>query len=49
MIRDDPRTTVAATRFKKIISNVGKATADGFKDILVDVLSETAKKILWSS
>ncbi len=47
IIRDTPQTTVAATRFKKITAKAGKAAVDGFRDILVDVLSETAKKIIW--
>ena len=46
IIRDTPQTTVAATRFKRLVAKAGKAAADGFRDILVDVLSETAKKII---
>jgi hypothetical protein len=47
IITDTPRTTVAATRLKKILLKVGKPIADAFRDILVDVASETAKKVLW--
>jgi hypothetical protein len=47
IVRDTPRTTLAATRFKKLIGKAGKGAAEGFKDILVDVLSESAKKMLW--
>jgi len=47
IVRDTPQTTVAATRFKKLVAKAGKVAADGFRDILVDVLSEAAKKIIW--
>ena len=49
IVLDTPQTSVAATRFKKIIAKTGPVVADGFKKILVDVLSETAKKIIWPS
>jgi len=47
IVRDTPRTALAAIRFKKIAAKGGKIIAEGFRDILVDVLSETAKKIIW--
>jgi hypothetical protein len=47
LVREGPRTTLAATRFKKLMAKAGTATAESFRKILVDVLSETAKKILW--
>jgi len=47
LVKDTPRTTVAATKFTKIISKAGKSAADGFRTILIDVLSETAKKMIW--
>jgi hypothetical protein len=49
IVRDTPQTTVAATRFKKLVAKAGKVAADGFRDILVDILSEAAKKIIWPS
>ncbi|MBL7125718.1 MAG: DUF2321 domain-containing protein [Dehalococcoidales bacterium] len=49
IVRDTPQTTVAATRFKKLVTKAGPVVADGFRKILVDVLSETAKKIIWPS
>lgn len=49
IVRDVPQTTVAATRFKKILAKAGPVVADSFRKILVDVLSETAKKIIWPS
>jgi hypothetical protein len=47
LVRETPGTQVAAVRFKKLMKKVGGATADGFRSILVDVLSEAVKKILW--
>jgi len=49
IVRDTPQTTVAATQFKRLAAKAGKVAADAFRDILVDVLSETAKKIIWPS
>ena len=49
IVRDTPQTTVAATRFKRLAAKAGKVAADGLKDILVDIASETAKKLIWSS
>lgn len=47
IIKDTPQTTVAATRFKKLILKAGSAAAIGIKEIIVDILSETAKKIIY--
>jgi hypothetical protein len=47
IVRDIPQTQVAASRFKKIMTKVGSSTAGAVKDILVDIVSETAKKIIW--
>ena len=47
LVKDGPRTVVAQTRFKRILSKTGPEIATGFKDILVDVVSETAKKAIW--
>ncbi len=49
IVRDTPQTTVAATRFKKLVAKAGPVVADSFRKILVDVLSETAKKVIWPS
>lgn len=46
IIRDTPQTTVAATRFKKLIIKAGQPAAKAFRDLFVDVASETAKKII---
>ena len=47
LVRDTPQTTVAATKFKRLAVKAGKGVAEGFKQVLVDVVSETAKKIIW--
>jgi hypothetical protein len=47
IVVDTPRTTVAATRFKRLASKAGKGAVDSFKSILISVLSEAAKKILF--
>jgi hypothetical protein len=47
LVRDTPRTTLAAARFKRIAAKAGKASADAFKEILIRVISETAKKLIW--
>ncbi len=44
--RDTPQTEVAATRVKKILLKLGKAGGEALHKFLVDVASETAKKIL---
>lgn len=47
LVRDTPSTSLAATRFKKIMIKAGQGTASIFRDILVDILSETTKKMLF--
>jgi len=47
LIKDTPQTQVAAVRFKKIMPKVGKEIADAFREILIDIVSETAKKMIW--
>jgi hypothetical protein len=47
LIKDSPSTPVAVTRFKKIMVKVGQTSASLFREILTDVLSETARKLLW--
>ncbi|CAM4059525.1 DUF2321 domain-containing protein [Bacillus albus] len=47
IVSNGPRTVVATTRFKKMTTKFGPGIATGFKDILVDLVSETVKKSLW--
>jgi len=50
IVKDTPRTALGATRTKRILSKVSNPTVvDAFKKILVDIISETAKKIIWPS
>ena len=49
IVKDTPRTELEASKFKKIMLKVGKSTASGFERILVNVVSETVKKIIWGS
>lgn len=45
---DSAQTPVAASRLKKTLSTLGKATAEGVKSILVNVITESAKRSIWS-
>jgi hypothetical protein len=47
IVRDTPETPVAATRLKRLISKIGKPAAGALKDIIVDIASEAAKKVIW--
>jgi hypothetical protein len=49
LVKDTPSSNVAAIRFKKIMQKVGPVVATMFREILIDVLSETAKKMLFPS
>ena len=44
---DNPKTRVAALKVKKVLGRAGKATASAARDLLVDVLAESAKKMIW--
>ncbi len=46
IVRETPQTPVAATRFKKIVAKVGKVAAQQLRKLVVDIASETAKKII---
>lgn len=47
IVRETPRTTLATTRFKKLMVKAGKGAASTFKDVFVDVVSESVKKVIW--
>ena len=47
IVRDTSSSQVATLRFKKIMVKSGKVVADMFKDILVSIASEAAKKAIW--
>jgi hypothetical protein len=46
MSSENPKTTLAATRFRKLASKAGKGLGEALQGTLVDVLSETAKKVI---
>jgi hypothetical protein len=46
IITENPKTQLAATKFKLIMAKVGKERGKILYDIIVDVASETAKKTL---
>jgi hypothetical protein len=47
LVKDTPQTTVAAARLKGLLKRVGPQVADGFRTILIDVITEGAKKMIW--
>jgi hypothetical protein len=47
LAKDSPRTQLAASRFKKAMTKVANPVASGIRDIIVDIISETAKKAIW--
>lgn len=47
IVRDTPRTQIGASRFKRFLAKAGKETASAVRDIMVDIVSETAKKVIW--
>jgi hypothetical protein len=44
--KDTPQAQVASKRLSRLLTKVGKGTASAIRDILVDVASGAAKKIL---
>lgn len=49
LTKDSPKTQAASLRFKKLMAKAGNSIASGVRDIVVDVLSEAAKKAIWGS
>lgn len=47
IIRDSPQTQVAAQRFKRRVVKAGTTAGEGMKEILIGVVSEAAKRVLW--
>jgi len=47
LVRDTPKTEVAVTRVKKILSKVGKESFATLKSILLDLATEAVKKSLF--
>lgn len=46
LIRTTPQTEIAVVRFKKLLAKAGNAGANAMRDIVVDLASEAAKKLL---
>ena len=46
IVRDTPQTTVAANQFKRLAAKAGKIAAEQLRELVVDIASETAKKII---
>ena len=47
LVKDTPQTKVAIVRFKKIVSKAGKEVANAFREILIDIVSEAVRKMIW--
>jgi hypothetical protein len=47
LYRDTPQTEVAALRFKKLMTKVGKESYSAMKEIIIGILSEAARKSLF--
>jgi hypothetical protein len=47
LVTDTPKTNVAIVRFKKLMPKVGKHGADALRAILINLITEGAKKTLW--
>ena len=45
--RDTPKAQLAGTRIARLMKKMGKTTVDALHDILIDVLSDAAKKMIW--
>lgn len=44
---DNPKTELAAVRYKRIVRKGGKAAGTALKSIMVDIVTEAAKKMLF--
>ena len=47
LISDTPKTTLAASRWRKALEKIGKPSAEIFQKVLTEILTETAKKLLF--
>lgn len=47
LVKDTLGAMLAATRFKKIVSKTSKPVADAFRDILIEIISELTKKLIF--
>lgn len=49
LLVDTPKTQVAAAKYRKVVGKAAKFVKDGLYNLLVDVVSETAKKTIFPS
>ncbi len=47
LIKDTPMAQVSASRFKRLAAKAGGEAPGFFRDMLVDLVSETVKKAIW--
>jgi len=47
LVRETPSTPLAASRFKKIADKIGKESLGALKTVVIDIFSETVKKLIW--
>ncbi len=47
LVTETPRTTLATNRFRKLVTKAGESTASMLREVLVDIISEVAKKTLY--
>lgn len=47
IVRESPRTQLEANRFKKFLSKIRVESARAVRDLIIDIVSESAKKIIW--
>jgi len=47
LVRETPRSSVAAARMRRILEKAKPWASEGFKTILIEVVTEGAKKMIW--
>ena len=47
LVKDTPQAVVAQVKYQKYVAKAGSELANGLKSILVNILSEVAKKAIW--
>ena len=47
LVKDSPKTKVEAFKFKKVASKISKESVNVLKDLVIGIISEAAKKLIW--
>jgi hypothetical protein len=47
IVRETPKAKASANRVKRLLSKMASGTASAVRDIIVDIASESAKKMIW--